>query len=639
MLVSPYSNYYVPASNTSISSGYFSKNGGSGTTNCSNPLSLSITDSGFKLESTTSNQFKLSSYNNSELYLSTGSGNNTLALGSASSYWTTSFNSNKIAFRYNSSSRYISAYNTSPYGFRTYDSTGTNGTAYLSLYHWVVDASVTGIEIKTHPSKTVYTAGETFDPTGLVITVSYDDETTKDVAYLGNESDFSFSPSLSTQLTTDNTSITITYSEQSTSQSITVKSLSSISISGYITSFTEGDTFNFGGTVTAHYSDSSSNDVTSSSMFTGYDMTAVGNQTVTVSFGGKSTTYQISVNAGTLSSISLSGQTTVYVKNSAFSFDGTCTAIFANGYQKSVTPTSISSPDMSTGGVKTVTVSYTYNGKTVSTTYDITVNAYRVVMEASEVSNTYSFLTDNWSNTGTITDVSEPALSGYTIDDDYGIRLASGSKSGSITISTSTTLINKITVYAKQYSANEKSITIDGNTQNNLTDSLEPYTFNVNNKTSLTITCGGGKRAVVSSITIYSTGPEIDIGQSEDCVGLETFISTYLHMDYTDNLGYCKDEEHHYYSTAKTAFNSLNLHQRTLLSSNSAYSAEWDRLSTWAGFNGDSLNSNTLLSNSSALVLIGNNNYSSVIVILAALIFVSITSTLYFAIKSKKKKS
>lgn len=79
--------------------------------------------------------------------------------------------------------------------------------------------------------------------------------------------------------------------------------LSSIEASGYTTEFTVGDTFAFGGTVTAHYSDSTSANVTASATFSGYDMSTAGNQTVTVSYteGGvnKTTTYGISVSSGT----------------------------------------------------------------------------------------------------------------------------------------------------------------------------------------------------------------------------------------------------------------------------------------------------------------------------------------------------
>ena len=76
----------------------------------------------------------------------------------------------------------------------------------------------------------------------------------------------------------------------------------------------------------------------------------------------------------TLSSISLRGQTTAYEVNDTFSFDGTVTATYSDGSSKTVTPTSVSSPDMSSEGSKTVTVSYTEDDKTVTATYTITVS-------------------------------------------------------------------------------------------------------------------------------------------------------------------------------------------------------------------------------------------------------------------------
>lgn len=72
--------------------------------------------------------------------------------------------------------------------------------------------------------------------------------------------------------------------------------LSSLSVSGGPRSFYEGDDFSYEGmVVTATYSDSSTEDVTDDAEFSGYDMSEVGNQTVTVSFNGVSTTYSISV--------------------------------------------------------------------------------------------------------------------------------------------------------------------------------------------------------------------------------------------------------------------------------------------------------------------------------------------------------
>ena len=83
----------------------------------------------------------------------------------------------------------------------------------------------------------------------------------------------------------------------------TAKTLSSISLSGtYPTTFTTGDSFDHTGmTVTAHYSDSTTANVTSSATFSGYNMSTAGNYTVTVSYteGGatKTATYSITVSA------------------------------------------------------------------------------------------------------------------------------------------------------------------------------------------------------------------------------------------------------------------------------------------------------------------------------------------------------
>ncbi len=76
--------------------------------------------------------------------------------------------------------------------------------------------------------------------------------------------------------------------------------LSSISLSGQKTTFTVGDTFSFDGIVTATYSDSSTDDVTDSTTFSGYNMSTAGTQEVTASYteGGvtKTAKYNITVN-------------------------------------------------------------------------------------------------------------------------------------------------------------------------------------------------------------------------------------------------------------------------------------------------------------------------------------------------------
>ena len=513
--------------------------------------------------------------------------------------------------------------------------------------------SISSIAVKTAPTKTSYETGDYFDPTGLVITATYSDNTTKDITYNTDvASSFTFSPNTSTTLTTSDVSVSITYGGKTTSQAITVtaaKTLSSISISGYTTSLVEGDTFSFGGTVTAHYSDSSTSDVTGNATFTGYNMTSLGNQTVTVSYTYKGTTktqtYSLTINQGTLSSIAVSGQTTTYQKGNAFSFDGTCTATFANGYQKTVTPTSVTSPDMSTGGVKTITVSFTYNGNTRTTTYDITVNSDRVVIEETT--------TTGYSLVGTVTYPSNEqtisvntlsvSTSGYTTRESNAIRLGSGSNTGTVTVTSTTSNITKVVVSAKTYGSDTGVTLTVGGASNTITSSYADY---VKEYTTATNSCAiattaGKKRAYIESITVYETKTttiETDISQTEDCVGLETFISTYMHMDYVDNLGYCNDSEHHYYSTAKTAFNILNSHQRSLFTGNSAYLTEWTRLSTWASKNGDSLNgSNQLASapNQQVLKAIQTNSAELVVIVVASIITISAVGG-YFFIRRRK---
>ena len=77
----------------------------------------------------------------------------------------------------------------------------------------------------------------------------------------------------------------------------------------------------------------------------------------------------------TLESITLSGQTTEYNVGDTFSFDGTVTAHYSNNSSKTVTPTSVSSPDMTSAGTRTVTVSYTEEGVTKEASYTVTVSA------------------------------------------------------------------------------------------------------------------------------------------------------------------------------------------------------------------------------------------------------------------------
>ena len=106
--------------------------------------------------------------------------------------------------------------------------TCTGGASFLNsivISYTIPSATKTlsSISVNTHPDKVTYTAGEYFDPTGLIINRVYTDSTYNDTyEYADHESEFSFTPNTSTALTTDNTSVSITYGEKTTSQAITV---------------------------------------------------------------------------------------------------------------------------------------------------------------------------------------------------------------------------------------------------------------------------------------------------------------------------------------------------------------------------------------------------------------------------------
>ena len=159
------------------------------------------------------------------------------------------------------------------------------------------------IVVKTAPNKTTYTAGEDFSPVGLVLTGTFSDSSTQDISYNGNEDAFDFDPY--DNLQTTDTSITISYGGKTCSQAITVspaKTLSSISLNtdNVTKSFSTADSFSSAGlVVTAHFSDSSTADVSSEATVITPDMTTAGQKTVTVSYtyGGNTETssYQITV--------------------------------------------------------------------------------------------------------------------------------------------------------------------------------------------------------------------------------------------------------------------------------------------------------------------------------------------------------
>ena len=177
-------------------------------------------------------------------------------------------------------------------------------TAYAKWTEYAID----NIAVKTKPEKTDYIAGEHFDPTGLVLTVTYDNGETEDVAYTAaNASEFTFSQDGALTLT--DSSVTVTYGGKTAAQAITVREKAVVSVAVAAapnkTSYTVGEHFDPTGLVlTVTYDNGETEDVAytdanaSEFTFSPDGALAFTDKSVTVTYGGKSAAVAVTVNKG-----------------------------------------------------------------------------------------------------------------------------------------------------------------------------------------------------------------------------------------------------------------------------------------------------------------------------------------------------
>lgn len=253
-----------------------------------------------------------------ELTLATGSVSNTFAFGTGSGYLYAAGSGKNYLRTQNSIDGNASFTVSISSGIATLTAQGTNtnnilkynnSNAIFSCYasgqqdvclYKAEEGSVTpeptlsSIAVKTAPTKLTYTAGDGFDANGLVITATYSDSSTADIEFEGNEDAFEFEPA--DNLQTSDVSVTISYGGKTCTQAITVaaaKTLSSITLNtdNVNKTFYQNDTFEHDNlVVTAHYSDSSSDVVSSSATVSTPDMSTTGEKTVTVSYTYSGTT-------------------------------------------------------------------------------------------------------------------------------------------------------------------------------------------------------------------------------------------------------------------------------------------------------------------------------------------------------------
>lgn len=162
----------------------------------------------------------------------------------------------------------------------------------------VVQSEVASIEVTKKPSKTTYTAGDTFSPAGMEVTVTYNSGKTETIENITTNGDSGVTWKPSEALTIGNQSVTIFYQGQEATVKITVNpaTVTDIEVTQNPTKMTyiSGESFNPAGmTVSEVYSDGTKTAVTDYT----YSTAPLTKDTteVTISYGGRSTTVKVEV--------------------------------------------------------------------------------------------------------------------------------------------------------------------------------------------------------------------------------------------------------------------------------------------------------------------------------------------------------
>ena len=251
------------------------------------------------------------------------------------------------------------------------------------VYNQVAEKVLEKIEITTNPNKTAYEEGEKFDKTGMVVTAVYSDNSKETVT------DYAYTPTGS--LTKNDTKITITYKDKTATVTITVKektppvvekTLERIEITKNPnkTEYEEGEKFDKTGmVVTAVYSDNSRETVTDYTYAPTGSLTA-NDKRVIITYKGKTTTISISVKKieKVLERLEITAPPSKTTYKEGEKFDSTgmvVTAIYSDGTREIITNYNCFPVVELTTSNDKITVSYTYQGKTVTQTYAIEVKA------------------------------------------------------------------------------------------------------------------------------------------------------------------------------------------------------------------------------------------------------------------------
>ena len=271
----------------------------------------------------------------------------------------------------------------------------------------ILKKTVIDIALESSPNKTSYTIGETLDTSGIKLIVYYENGSTEivdrgfsctpttlnnagsqeiTISFKGKTTAFPVSVSAvpttpttpTTTTTTTTPTTTTTTTTPTTTTPTTTTTTSNVSISSIAVeanpdklSYYVGETLNTSGLkLKVTYSDGKTKTISNDYSCSPTTLGSAGSQVVTVRYGGVTTSFSVTVNTVSTSSISIESspdKTSYYVGDTINTSGMKINVLYSNGTKETITsgfsyyPTELSNP-----GTQTITVSYDNKSTTLS---------------------------------------------------------------------------------------------------------------------------------------------------------------------------------------------------------------------------------------------------------------------------------
>ena len=256
----------------------------------------------------------------------------------------------------------------------------------VTLYAVWKQVTLSSVTIKKLPTKKTYTVGEKFDPTGMIVKLTYSDGSTKEIT-----SGYTYTPT-GAMNTVGQQTIAVAYQGKGTGFKVTVEpSLNSISIKSKPNklTYTVGETLNTSGLkLTATYSDGTTKEITSGFTCTPTKLSSKGQQLITVKYGNVSTSFYVSVNGAGVKQIRVTQRPTktTYVTGNTLNTSGMkVTVTYTDGSTKVITSGFTCTPTkLETVGTQWITVKYGGTATAFNVKVEQRAQSIRVITKPSK---------------------------------------------------------------------------------------------------------------------------------------------------------------------------------------------------------------------------------------------------------------